>query len=165
MYLITEAGRPVCYSRIPSVKLVAKGVQGSSKDKYATIGFDAGTEWVYMKEDKALDYLDAGEFPGSILIRIGFGLVDDCKRTAKAWKNALADATRYTNYQVRVHLYQARSLPAADSNGLADSYVSVQFMGHQKCSKIVKGTLYPTWYDTIIFPDVSISTANNFEYV
>ena len=90
--------------------------------------------------------------------------MDDCRTCRKEWETCLADATRFTNYQCRVHLFQARDLPPADSNGLSDPFVSVNFLGHQKCTKIVKKTLFPTWYDTIIFPDVSVASANNFEY-
>jgi hypothetical protein len=163
VYLVSEAGRPVCWHRIKAAEITQRGV-GGEKDTYATIGFDNKAEWVYMKEDKAIDCLEPGEFPGSILMKIGFGLVAECKATKSAWKQALADATRFTNYQVRVHLYQARNIPPANSNGLSDPFVSVQFMGQQKCTKVVKETLFPTWYETVIFSDVSIATANDFEY-
>lgn len=40
----------------------------------------------------------------------------------------LSNSVLFSVFQVRVHLYQARNIPAADSNGLCDPYLKIKFM-------------------------------------
>jgi hypothetical protein len=82
-------------------------------------------EWIPLKEDKSIDALDEGEFPGSVQILVAFGPSEDAELTKKEWKDCVQTMKIRQAYQLRVHLYQGRNLPAADDNGLSDPYLKV----------------------------------------
>ncbi|GMI00136.1 hypothetical protein TrVE_jg577 [Triparma verrucosa] len=130
--------------------------------------FAADAGWILFEEDKALNMLEDGQFPGSALIRLGAGLADDADRTHQEWDAALSASYRKTAYQLRCHIYQARSLPASDANGLMDPYFKLNFNGQQfeaknakKCKNgrrdyqvpkmLRKKTCDPLWYGTVCF--------------
>ena len=167
VYLVNEGDRPVCYTRMKPYTVEPKGdvdLEGRPIDKVTLKGFLEPTSWNLLEEDKVIDALDAGEFPGSLLLKVGFGLTADAAALSEEWEQCLREAKTLTQYQTRVHLFQARNLAPADSNGLADPFVCVNFMGQRACTKIVSKSLYPTWYETVIIDNVSLPEANNFEY-
>jgi len=167
VYLVNEADRPVCYTRMKPFTVYPKASldsEGRAIDKVELKGFMESTKWALLEEDKALDALDAGEFPGTLLLKVGFGLATESARMEQEWQTCLKEAKTSTQYQARIHIYQGRNMPSADSNGLCDPFVCVNFMGHRKTTKVVYKTLYPTWYETIIIDNVSLPEANNFEY-
>jgi hypothetical protein len=47
-----------------------------------------------------------------------------------AFGAALTASTDTSTFEVHVHVFQGRDMPAADANGLCDPYVVVRFMGH-----------------------------------
>lgn len=51
-------------------------------------------------------------------------------------------------FQLRVHLFQARNLPASDSSGLSDPYVVVRCCGKKIKFPIKKETLNPQWFQS-----------------
>ena len=104
-----------------------------------------------MKEDKALNALMDGEFPGTVLLRLGFGLKEDAVETEQEWQQSLQRMKRRSSYQVRCHLYQAKNLPAVDDNGLLDPYMKVSFLGETKKSKKIKKTKFPLYYESFCF--------------
>ncbi|KAK6186023.1 hypothetical protein SNE40_008141 [Patella caerulea] len=59
-------------------------------------------------------------------------------------------------YQLRVYLYQARGLLAADDSGLSDPFVQVSFLTRSMKSERVEKSLCPTWDQTLIFEDIEI---------
>jgi Ca2+-dependent lipid-binding protein len=63
-----------------------------------------------------------------------------------------------------VHLFQARDVPAMDSNGLCDPYVRVKVMGREQKTKVIKKTLFPQWYQTLVFDDITIQDADDFAF-
>ena len=167
VYLVNEADRPVCFTRIKPYTVIPKGAfdaDGRAIDKIELKGFLEPTKWNMLEEDKALDALDAGDFPGTLLMKIGFGLASESERMETEWQTCLKEAKTATQYQARVHVFQARNLMSSDSNGLSDPFVCANFMGHRKWTKVVHKTLFPAWYETLIFDNVSIPEANNFEY-
>lgn len=54
----------------------------------------------------------------------------------------------WRDFQLRVHLYQARHLPATDDNGLCDPYVIVMCGGVKIKFPVCQKTLHPVWYVT-----------------
>uniref|UniRef100_A0A4W6ERT2 Otoferlin a n=1 Tax=Lates calcarifer TaxID=8187 RepID=A0A4W6ERT2_LATCA len=48
-------------------------------------------------------------------------------------------------FQLRAHMYQARSLFAADSSGLSDPFARVFFSTHSQVTEVLSETLCPTW--------------------
>lgn len=68
------------------------------------------------------------------------------------------------HFNFRVHLYQASDIPAADSNGLTDPFVNCYFMDTHQKSKVIQNSLYPAYYQTLVFDDVTIPEIDNFKY-
>ena len=52
-------------------------------------------------------------------------------------------------FEVRVHLFQARGLPARDSNGVLDAYVVAKLCGSEALSTFQTETTHPQWYETL----------------
>ncbi|XP_058524347.1 fer-1-like protein 6 [Ochotona princeps] len=57
-------------------------------------------------------------------------------------------------FQLRAHMYQARGLIAADSNGLSDPFAKVTFISHCQTTKVIPQTLSPTWNQMLLFNEV-----------
>ena len=153
IYLLRADGKPVCFSRIPAVDV---------KENH-TLGFHQTPKWYLLQEDEVLEGLDEGEFPGSILMKLGFGRLDEDNIDSVAeWNQAMENVRSASPHQVRVHLYQGKNLPATDSNGLSDPYVNIIFMGIKYKSKVVKKSLYPEYYETHIFDNIMIPDVDNY---
>eukprot|EP00602_Paraphysomonas_sp_CaronLab_P003319 CAMPEP_0185019240 /NCGR_PEP_ID=MMETSP1103-20130426/1865_1 /TAXON_ID=36769 /ORGANISM="Paraphysomonas bandaiensis, Strain Caron Lab Isolate" /LENGTH=1852 /DNA_ID=CAMNT_0027549443 /DNA_START=18 /DNA_END=5573 /DNA_ORIENTATION=+ len=141
VYICTGSGsdlQPVCFYRMKAKDLL-KG------------HFREPPKWIFMKEDKSIDALDDGEFPGSVLIRLGFGPVEDAEATKLEWEQSVQRMRRRSPYQVRCHIYQGKDLPAADSNGLLDPFLKVNLLGQIQESDKKKKTRYPLYYQTLCF--------------
>uniref|UniRef100_H3C510 Otoferlin n=1 Tax=Tetraodon nigroviridis TaxID=99883 RepID=H3C510_TETNG len=59
-------------------------------------------------------------------------------------------------FQLRVHLYQARSLFAADSTGLSDPFARVFFSTQSQVTEVLPETLCPTWDQLLVFENVEL---------
>uniref|UniRef100_A0A8C7J303 Otoferlin n=1 Tax=Oncorhynchus kisutch TaxID=8019 RepID=A0A8C7J303_ONCKI len=59
-------------------------------------------------------------------------------------------------FQLRAHMYQARSLFAADSSGLSDPFARVFFSTHSQVTEVLSETLCPTWDQLLVFEDVEL---------
>ncbi|KAA0708535.1 Otoferlin Fer-1-like protein 2 [Triplophysa tibetana] len=59
-------------------------------------------------------------------------------------------------FQLRAHMYQARSLFAADSSGLSDPFARVFFSTHSQVTEILSETLCPTWDQLLVFDNVEL---------
>jgi len=70
--------------------------------------FTDDCKWITFAEDKALDLLEDGQFPGSVLLRLGAGKVDIADRTFQDWEKSLDSSRQKTSYQLRMHVYQVR---------------------------------------------------------
>ncbi|XP_030626208.1 otoferlin isoform X1 [Chanos chanos] len=59
-------------------------------------------------------------------------------------------------FQLRAHLYQARSLFAADNTGLSDPFARVFFSTHSQVTEVLSETLCPTWDQLLVFDNVEL---------
>uniref|UniRef100_A0A8C4HSP4 Otoferlin n=1 Tax=Dicentrarchus labrax TaxID=13489 RepID=A0A8C4HSP4_DICLA len=59
-------------------------------------------------------------------------------------------------FQLRVHMYQARSLFAADSTGLSDPFARVFYSTQSQVTEILAETLCPTWDQLLVFENVEL---------
>ncbi|XP_052391066.1 otoferlin-like isoform X5 [Carassius gibelio] len=59
-------------------------------------------------------------------------------------------------FQLRAHMYQARSLFAADSSGLSDPFARVFFSTHSQVTEVINETLCPTWDQLLVFDNVEL---------
>ncbi|XP_066468086.1 otoferlin isoform X1 [Tiliqua scincoides] len=64
--------------------------------------------------------------------------------------------TKKQVFQLRVHMYQARSLFAADSSGLSDPFARVFFISQSQCTEVLNETLCPTWDQLLVFDNVEL---------
>lgn len=132
--------KAVCYQRYTARELI--GGDG---------GFNSDVKWVSLKEDPAIDALKDDEFPGNVLVRLGFGPEEAA--SLGPWNPMDKEVVnKRVPYQLRVHIYQGRRLPPADSNGLLDPYLVVRCLGEKaKETSRKKKTRDPLWYETIYF--------------
>lgn len=130
--------QPICFARFKAKDLLNES-------------FGAPPQWIMLQEDKSIDALDKGEFPGNVLVKLGFGTPEVAELKRSEWENAIQRMRKRTPYQVRCHIYQAKDLPAADSNGLLDPLLHVNLLGVCKKSEEKKKTRYPLFYQTLVF--------------
>ncbi len=57
-------------------------------------------------------------------------------------------------FQLRAHMYQARSLIGSDASGLSDPFARVVFGDQSQCTQVIDETLSPTWDEMLIFNEV-----------
>ena len=135
----SSSSNPCSFYRFTAKELLAKG-------------FSAGPQWITLSEDKGLDLLNDGDFPGSVLLQIGFGTADDWLAVRSHWNKELKEMTHRTPFRLRCHLFQARELPQVDFAGSIDAYLKVNFNGFEsKKTDVVRDSLDPTYYKTIEF--------------
>jgi hypothetical protein len=87
------------------------------------IGFENPAQWFLLEEDKCINALNKDVFPGNVLLKLGFGYSDKSLLSRQDWNNSFENSKNGSSYQVRVHVYQCKNIPASDSNGLADPFV------------------------------------------
>ncbi|XP_017311712.1 otoferlin isoform X2 [Ictalurus punctatus] len=59
-------------------------------------------------------------------------------------------------FQLRAHMYQARSLFAADDSGLSDPFARVFFSTYSQVTEVLSETLCPTWDQLLVFDNVEL---------
>ncbi|XP_059472296.1 otoferlin isoform X4 [Neocloeon triangulifer] len=59
-------------------------------------------------------------------------------------------------FQLRAHMYQARSLIGSDASGLSDPYAQVVAGEWCKTTQVVDETLSPTWDELLVFPELMV---------
>ncbi|XP_059972637.1 otoferlin isoform X1 [Mesoplodon densirostris] len=64
--------------------------------------------------------------------------------------------TKKQAFQLRAHMYQARSLFAGDSSGLSDPFARVFFINQSQCTEVLNETLCPTWDQMLVFDNLEL---------
>ncbi|XP_052861524.1 otoferlin-like [Anopheles cruzii] len=64
-------------------------------------------------------------------------------------------------FQLRAHLYQARSLIGSDASGLSDPYAVVYVTEHAKVTQVIEETLSPTWDELLLFDEIVLYGAKD----
>ncbi|EAT32909.1 AAEL014853-PA, partial [Aedes aegypti] len=59
-------------------------------------------------------------------------------------------------FQLRAHVYQARSLIGSDASGLSDPYATVYITEFSRTTQVIEETLSPTWDEQLVFDDIVI---------
>uniref|UniRef100_T1JBU8 C2 domain-containing protein n=1 Tax=Strigamia maritima TaxID=126957 RepID=T1JBU8_STRMM len=59
-------------------------------------------------------------------------------------------------FQLRAHMYQARSLIGSDASGLSDPFARVVIGEYSQITQVIEETLSPTWDELIIFPEILV---------
>lgn len=172
IYLL-QGDKPISFKRFsPYVR------ETSNKyDKLSLLGFQQKSEWVSLDENKVIDsILDTvssgltnsdGCKGGNLLMKIGFGKVADEKEMMNQalWKKSQEDTRVFECYDIRLNIYQGEHLKPVDlDNGLADPFVRASFNGKEMKTAVINDTLFPAWYETIVFKQVDVAEAENFLY-
>lgn len=64
-------------------------------------------------------------------------------------------------FQLRAHIYQARSLIGSDASGLSDPYATVFVTEFSKTTQVIEETLSPTWDELLVFDEVLVYGAKD----
>ncbi|XP_076320149.1 otoferlin-like isoform X2 [Tachypleus tridentatus] len=59
-------------------------------------------------------------------------------------------------FELRAHMYQARSLIGSDASGLSDPFARVIFSDQSQTTQVIDETLSPTWDEMLIFSEVVV---------
>lgn len=62
----------------------------------------------------------------------------------------------FQTFQLRAHIYQARSLIGSDASGLSDPYATVYITEFSKTTQVIEETLSPTWDELLVFDEVLV---------
>jgi hypothetical protein len=131
---------PICFTRVKALDLINENFNGEFK-------------WHTLQEDKALDKLGAKTFPGCLLLRLGLGTASKAAETEEEWNKMTSSdvLSQKVPYIVRVNIYQCRSLPAADDNGLLDPYLKINVLGTVQQTSKKSCTRDPMYYESFDF--------------
>ena len=66
------------------------------------------------------------------------------------------NAVNFQVFQLRAHIYQARSLIGSDASGLSDPFARVIAGEFSKTTQVIDETLSPTWDELLIFGEILI---------
>ncbi|XP_050710389.1 otoferlin-like isoform X3 [Eriocheir sinensis] len=64
--------------------------------------------------------------------------------------------TQKQTFQLRAHMYQARSLIGSDSSGLSDPFARVIMGEHSRLTQVIDETLSPTWDEMLVMDDILV---------
>uniref|UniRef100_K3WXL3 C2 domain-containing protein n=1 Tax=Globisporangium ultimum (strain ATCC 200006 / CBS 805.95 / DAOM BR144) TaxID=431595 RepID=K3WXL3_GLOUD len=151
--------RYICYARYTAKELFNDS--GELKDARDI----PPPQWINLIEDPVLDDLKDHDFTGNVLmnLRLEPSLFDETreKNTALLWREHSQKTAAYMKYTLFVHVFQGRSLPAADSNGLLDPYVKVTCGGSEGKVSTRMMTRDPCFYETVVL-DVELPQDQEF---
>ncbi|XP_055599374.1 otoferlin-like [Uranotaenia lowii] len=88
----------------------------------------------------------------------GYDLSHELKHADKTTVPAPSDV-RYVDkhiFQLRAHVYQARSLIGSDASGLSDPYATVYITEFARTTQVIEETLSPTWDELLLFDEIVI---------
>lgn len=139
VYLVDRDNRTLSYFRRSAASIMEDGWSGAAK-------------WVELQVDAATDALKKNQYPGAVLLRLGLGHADAVP-TDLPWLRTLAvQLPARRRFELRVHVFQARNLLAADADGTSDPYVVVRYGGSVERTRIRPNTTSPMWYQTLSLP-------------
>lgn len=132
VYLLLDDS-PICFARLKA----SECMDPNCKEK-----------WIKMTPDKVIGKVENPWEGGYILMRIYIGLLDTPGVKLDAWKRPISIPQSSQSKKLVCNLYQCRSLPSADTDGLADPYVKI-IVANSSIStnpKAKAGILNPMWY-------------------
>lgn len=136
---------PMSFARFNAAELLKKGFTATEP------------EWVLLKEDKSLNCLADGEFPGNVLIMIGLGKKSEWYEERDRWETMRLQAEELATYHLRVHLFQARDIPDADMGGGVDPFFKINYWGREQKTSVFYKNKDPLVYQTLTFDSITHS--------
>uniref|UniRef100_A0A8C6MM89 Otoferlin n=1 Tax=Nothobranchius furzeri TaxID=105023 RepID=A0A8C6MM89_NOTFU len=150
IWMLTN-GKRVAYARVPS-----KDILYSSVDEEK--GKDCGkVKTIFLRIPGKKGFGPAGwTVQSKIEIYLWLGLNRQRKDYLSGLPNGFEENKSARIFQLRVHMYQARSLFAADSTGLSDPFARVFFSTQTQVTEVLAETLCPTWDQLLVFENVEL---------
>ncbi|CAL7945461.1 unnamed protein product [Xylocopa violacea] len=134
---VISSGRRVAYSRIPGRDLI-----------YSIVDEECGrhcgkVQTMFLK------------LPG---LPKGYELSHELKNVdrPRALPPTIIHYVEKHKFQLRAHMYQARSLIGSDASGLSDPFARVICGEFCKSTQVIDETLSPTWDELLLFDDILI---------
>ncbi|XP_037659321.1 fer-1-like protein 6 isoform X1 [Choloepus didactylus] len=153
----------VAYARIASKDLLYSPIReqmgkhcGKIKTHFLKLPGKRPAGWsVQAKVDTYL-WLGSTKYSGAILDNLPAGYEAEMPSKVTGANHPPANLLYQDRhvFQLRAHMYQARGLIAADSNGLSDPFAKVTFLSHCQTTKVISQTLSPTWNQMLLFSDL-----------
>uniref|UniRef100_A0A8C7TX92 C2 domain-containing protein n=1 Tax=Oncorhynchus mykiss TaxID=8022 RepID=A0A8C7TX92_ONCMY len=159
----------IAYARVPSKDILYSGVDeetGKDCGKVKTIflklpgkkGFGAAG-WTVQAKTEIYLWLGLNRQRKDFLSGLPNGFEENKMLKGPGSQSAPPISLTYMMkqiFQLRVHMYQARSLFAADSSGLSDPFARVFFSTHSQVTEVLNETLCPTWDQLMVFDNVEL---------
>ncbi|CAB1335532.1 unnamed protein product [Coregonus sp. 'balchen'] len=159
----------IAYARVPSKDILYSGVEeetGKDCGKVKTIflklpgkkGFGAAG-WTVQAKTEIYLWLGLNRQRKDFLSGLPNGFEENKMLKGPGSQSAPPISLTYMMkqiFQLRVHMYQARSLFAADSSGLSDPFARVFFSTHSQVTEVLNETLCPTWDQLMVFDNVEL---------
>ncbi|KAM7075418.1 fer-1-like protein 6 isoform 1-T1 [Molossus nigricans] len=153
----------VAYARIASKDLLYSPVReqmgkycGTIKTHFLKLPGKRPAGWTVQAKVDVYMWLGSSRHSGAVLDNLPAGY--EAETSSKVAGSIQPPANLIYQdrhlFQLRAHMYQARGLIAADSNGLSDPFAKVTFLSHCQTTKVISQTLSPTWNQMLLFNDL-----------
>ncbi|XP_066536247.1 otoferlin [Hoplias malabaricus] len=162
-------GKRIAYARVPSKDILYSSVEeetGKDCAKVKTIFFKLPGKkgfgpagWTVQAKTEVYLWLGLNRQRKDFLSGLPNGFEENKAVKGHGMQSSPPISLIYTMkqiFQLRVHMYQARSLFAADSTGLSDPFARVFFSTHSQVTEILNETLCPTWDQLLVFDNVEL---------
>ncbi|KAL6477595.1 hypothetical protein MHYP_G00134300 [Metynnis hypsauchen] len=162
-------GKRIAYARVPSKDILYSNVEeetGKDCGKVKTIFFKLPGKkgfgpagWTVQAKTEMYLWLGLNRQRKDFLSGLPNGFEENKAVKGPGMQSSPPISLIYTMkqiFQLRVHMYQARSLFAADSTGLSDPFARVFFSTHSQVTEILNETLCPTWDQLLVFDNVEL---------
>ncbi|XP_072546416.1 otoferlin isoform X2 [Salminus brasiliensis] len=162
-------GKRIAYARVPSKDILYSNVEeetGKDCGKVKTIFFKLPGKkgfgpagWTVQAKTEMYLWLGLNRQRKDFLSGLPNGFEENKAVKGPGMHSSPPISLIYTMkqiFQLRVHMYQARSLFAADSTGLSDPFARVFFSTHSQVTEILNETLCPTWDQLLVFDNVEL---------
>ncbi|TRY81428.1 hypothetical protein DNTS_008147 [Danionella cerebrum] len=168
IWMITN-GKRIAYARVPSKDILFSSVEeecGKDCGKVQTLFFKLPGKksfgpagWTVQAKTELYLWLGLNRQKKDYLCGLPNGF-DEIKATKVPAAHASPPISLTYSmkqiFQLRVHMYQARSLFAADSTGLSDPFARVFFSTHSQVTEVLNETLCPTWDQLLVYDHVEL---------
>ncbi|KAL7684667.1 putative C2 domain, FerIin domain, C2 domain superfamily, Ferlin family [Plasmopara halstedii] len=110
--------------------------------------------WVELNEDKVMNELRDHTLTGNVLLKLCLDNAEPKgykeEDVAQKWRQYASTTVQYMKYMLFVHVFQGKSLPSTDFDGLLDPYVKVACVGSEGQVSTRMSTRDPCFYETVV---------------
>ena len=144
------------YSSFAFLRLKAKKLLPAKDPQKKTRAGDSlpqpiETRWYDLQHDLShKSSMAKMSYPGSILCKLSLANMDDATADQE-WEKDRRKLEIVKPYALRVYVYQCKSLPSVDENGLIDPYIKIRFAGEKKKTAVKPMTKNPCYYEVFDF--------------